>query len=53
MLGVGVDLSERKTSTDLNALITNLGLRGMLEGKGYQSSNVVILFVAGFIDRAK
>lgn len=30
----------------------NMGVGGMLEVKGYQCVNIVLLFVAGFIDRA-
>lgn len=35
MHGVRIDFSKEDTSTDLNELFINMGLRVMLDGKGY------------------
>lgn len=52
MPGVREDFSKEETSTDLDRQVTNTGLRGMLDGKDYQSVDIVFLFVVVFVQGA-
>ena len=48
---IHVDFSTKETSSALNGLFLESGIRGMLEGKDYRNLDYVFPFVAAFIDR--
>ena len=46
-----VDFSTKETSSRLNGIFLETGVRGMLEGKDYRTLDYVFPFVAAFVDR--
>lgn len=51
MPGVRVDFPKGETSTYLNGLFTNTGLKGMLDRKEYRRFDMLFSVFAGFIYR--
>lgn len=47
---VRVDYSRGDMSFELNRLSSNPGLKGMMEGKDLRTSDMVLIFVARFVD---
>lgn len=46
-----IDFSTKETSSTLNGIFLETGVRGMLEGKDYKTLDYVFPFVAAFVDR--
>ena len=49
--GIHIDFSTKETSSNLNGIFLETGVRGMLEGKDYRNLDYFFPFVAAFVDR--
>lgn len=50
VLGINVEFSGKRSTSQQNGLLLNDGTRGMLAGKAYRAIYIVFPFVAAFLD---